>query len=353
MTPEGLEELRRHEGLRLEAYPDPGSGGYPWTIGYGHTRGVKKGDTISREQAEHFLLQDVAEAEEAIERLVQVPLSAGQMDALVSFVFNLGAGAFERSTLLTKLRRGDYSGAAAEFDKWVYAAGKVMPGLVARRAAERARFEASIPARPTHPVPANPAPVEDRSVRANPADIDALEKENQPMAPFVAAALPAIMQAVPDLIRMFGGGSANTERNAKAAEMVVEIAKTATGATNAQEAAEKVQNDPDAAAAVREAIRNQWFELVEAGGGGIEGARKMSTDPTAPPFWRQPAFWITGALLPLVYGTVWAVLARDGFSDDVRAMVVSAIVTGVLGAILGYWLGSSAGSARKTDMLKR
>ena len=174
------------------------------------------------------------------------------------------------------------------------------------------------------------------------------------MAPFIAAALPAIMQAVPDLIRMFGTkGSENTERNAKTAEMVVEIAKVATNSANAQEAAEKVQNDPDAAAAVREAIRNQWFELVEAGGGGIEGARKMNTDPAAPAFWRQPAFWITAALLPLVYGTVWAVLVRDGFSDDVKAMVVSAIVTGVLGAVLGYWLGSSAGSARKTDLLSK
>jgi lysozyme len=138
----GLEFIRHHEGLETRAYPDPGSAdGHPWTIGVGHTRGVKKGDTCTVEQAMVWLREDVRDAEAAVLRLVKVPLSQDQFDALVSFVFNVGAGALEKSTLLRMLNSSDYFGAAVQFERWNKNDGRVMAGLTRRRKEERDLFE--------------------------------------------------------------------------------------------------------------------------------------------------------------------------------------------------------------------
>ena len=143
LSEDGLELIRRHEGLRLKAYRCPAG---VWTIGYGHTKGVKRGMVIARVHADRFLREDVQDAEEAVNRLVEVPMTQGQFDALVSFVFNLGIGAFSRSTLRKVLNKGDYCAAAEQFGRWVYAlqGGQrvKLPGLVARREDERALFEA-------------------------------------------------------------------------------------------------------------------------------------------------------------------------------------------------------------------
>ncbi len=145
----GLEHITASEGCRLEAYPDPGTApphgnGEPWTIGVGHTGGVKPGDTCTMEQAMAWLRSDVAWAEAAVNRRITVPLAQSQFDALVSFVFNVGESQFGTSTLLRLLNAGDYRGAAAQFDRWNLAGGRVMPGLVRRRAEERAMFEEGI-----------------------------------------------------------------------------------------------------------------------------------------------------------------------------------------------------------------
>lgn len=134
----GIPIIKQYEGLKLEAYLCPA--GIP-TIGYGHTRGVKLGQKISAAQAEVFLDHDYEEAEDAVKRLITVPLTDNQLGALTSFVFNLGEGRLLGSTLRRKLNSGDYKGAAAEFDKWVYSGGKKLNGLIARRAAERKLFE--------------------------------------------------------------------------------------------------------------------------------------------------------------------------------------------------------------------
>lgn len=141
VTEETIEHLRRWEGLRLEAYPDPGSkDGNPWTIGYGHTSDafmrVTKGMKITEAQAEAALRHDAEEAAAAVRRLVKAPLSGNQLGALVSFVFNVGEGQFKKSTLLKRLNRGEYDAVPAELAKWKYNDGKVMQGLVNRRAAE-------------------------------------------------------------------------------------------------------------------------------------------------------------------------------------------------------------------------
>ena len=134
----GLDLIKQFEGLYLQAYRCPA--GVP-TIGYGHTAGVAMGQTITQQQADDYLRRDVRQFERAVERQVSVPLTQGQFDALVSFAFNLGEGALAQSTLLRLLNAGDYAGAAAQFDRWNKAGGRVLPGLVRRRAAERALFE--------------------------------------------------------------------------------------------------------------------------------------------------------------------------------------------------------------------
>lgn len=129
----GLALVRRYEGLRLEAYQDTSG---IWTIGYGHTQGVKPDDSVSIAQAEQFLEADLTEAERVVRRLVKVPLTDNQFSALVSFVFNEGEGAFARSTLLRKLNEGGRGLVPAYLKSWIFDNGKVLQGLVKRRAAE-------------------------------------------------------------------------------------------------------------------------------------------------------------------------------------------------------------------------
>lgn len=132
--------VKASEGLRLTAYRD--SAGI-LTIGYGSTGGIKPGQTITQAEAEEMLVDDLDEAAEGVRKLVTVPLTQGQFDALVSFTFNLGFGRLRDSTLLRLLNQRKYGEAAAQFKFWVMAAGETLPGLVKRRAAERALFESS------------------------------------------------------------------------------------------------------------------------------------------------------------------------------------------------------------------
>lgn len=137
LSQDGVNLIKHYEGLRLHAYQD--SVGI-WTIGVGHTKNVHPGMVISEETADQFLRDDVEEAENAVMRLVKVPLDQAQFDALVSLVFNIGEGNFSHSTLLKKLNAHDYLGASAEFVKWNKAGGKPVLGLTRRRAAERDHF---------------------------------------------------------------------------------------------------------------------------------------------------------------------------------------------------------------------
>ena len=139
MTPSAacLAIIRRFEGLELEAYLCPA--GIP-TIGYGHTKGVKMGDRCTLAQAEAWLVEDAEDAARSVRKLVQVALTQGMFDALVSFVFNLGSGRLRDSTMLKLLNKGDYTKAAGQFALWVHSNGKRLAGLVQRRAAEADLF---------------------------------------------------------------------------------------------------------------------------------------------------------------------------------------------------------------------
>ncbi|WP_447875217.1 lysozyme [Serratia fonticola] len=136
----GIALIKSFESLELKAYPDPATGGKPWTIGWGHTKGVKPGDRITEQQAEAFLTQDLAVFELTVNSAVKVPVTQSQFDALVSLAFNVGGANFAGSTLVKKLNSGDPRGAADQFPRWKFADGKEMRGLVRRRAAERELF---------------------------------------------------------------------------------------------------------------------------------------------------------------------------------------------------------------------
>lgn len=134
---EGLNLIKKYEGLKLEAYLCPAN---VWTIGYGHTGDdVEEGMEISEEEATDLLVKDLNRFEDVVNR-VKSPLTQSMYDALVSFTYNVGGGAFLKSTLLRKLAVQDYVGAAEEFPKWNKGGGRVLNGLVRRRAEEKALF---------------------------------------------------------------------------------------------------------------------------------------------------------------------------------------------------------------------
>jgi lysozyme len=130
-------KMKEFEGCRLQAYQDAAG---VWTIGYGHTRGVRRGDRITQWLADEYLRMDIAEAERQVLGL-GLSLTQGQLDALVSFVFNVGIGRLQQSTLLRFIREGrPEHDIKRQFRQWVYAGGRTMPGLVKRREWEAIRF---------------------------------------------------------------------------------------------------------------------------------------------------------------------------------------------------------------------
>lgn len=133
----GYKLTKEFEGLRLTAYLD---GGGVWTIGHGHTKKVTNGDVITPEQAQEYLESDVVDAVNSVNSLVKVQLTQNEFDALVDFTFNLGTNALATSTLLRKLNKGDFEGAANEILRWDHDNGKVVEGLSRRRRAEKELF---------------------------------------------------------------------------------------------------------------------------------------------------------------------------------------------------------------------
>lgn len=138
MITQNKQAIKTAEGLRLTAYLD---GGGVWTIGYGHTGAdVREGLTIPLSEAERLLTRDLRVAEGHVNDVVKVKLTQNQFDALVSFVYNVGGGAFRSSTLLKLLNAGDYEGAANQLLRWNKDNGKVVKGLTNRRHEERELF---------------------------------------------------------------------------------------------------------------------------------------------------------------------------------------------------------------------
>jgi len=169
-----------------------------------------------------------------------------------------------------------------------------------------------------------------------------------PILPLITAVLPSIIGAIPELGKLFGSGSDVSQRNIAGATKVLEVVTQATGAVNAVEAAERIAADPAAADAARAAVQSIWFELVEAGGGGIDGARKAdlaraSSDWT----WHKSASFMIA--LPLILILLLAVCSilfpvmGGEWPDDTRTAVVTLIVGSIIGSLTGYYFGSMTG----------
>lgn len=134
--------IKRWEGCELKAYPDPGTGGDPWTIGWGSTGpGIKKGVVWTQAQADDRLALDVGRFMRGVSSVIKVKVSDSELGALTSLAYNIGIGAFRGSTLLRLFNAGDKEGAAKQFGRWNKADGRVMKGLVSRRSDERSVFE--------------------------------------------------------------------------------------------------------------------------------------------------------------------------------------------------------------------
>ena len=137
ISAEGLSLIKKFEGCKLEAYLCPAG---VWTIGYGHTKDVKEGDKINKEEAEYLLQEEMLEYEGYVNDYVEVPLEQHQFCALVSFCYNLGGGSLKKSTLLKVLNEGKYEEVPAQIRRWNKSNGEVLEGLVRRREAEAIMF---------------------------------------------------------------------------------------------------------------------------------------------------------------------------------------------------------------------
>jgi hypothetical protein len=169
-----------------------------------------------------------------------------------------------------------------------------------------------------------------------------------PILPLITAVLPSIIGAIPELGKIFGSGSEVSQRNVAGATKVLEVVTQATGAVNAVEAAERIAADPAAADAARAAVQSIWFDLVEAGGGGIDGARKADLARASSEWqWnRSASFMIALPLLAILTMAVASILfpALGGdWPADTRTAVVTLIVGSIIGSLCGYFFGSMTG----------
>ena len=137
-----LERIKRWESIRLTAYPDPGTGGDPWTIGWGSTGpDVRRGTVWTQEQADARLARDVQKFLDGVRAAVTAPAAPHEIAAMTSLAYNIGLGAFRNSTLLRMFNAGNKTGAADQFGRWIHAGGEAMQGLINRRDDERKLFE--------------------------------------------------------------------------------------------------------------------------------------------------------------------------------------------------------------------
>lgn len=335
----GRDLIKQFEGLRLDAYRDPVG---IWTVGYGHTP-AQPGQRISHAEAEELLDADLLTAESAVRAQITAPLTQGQFDALVSFTFNLGARRLQDSTLRRLLNGGDYAGAQEEFGRWIHAGGRKLPGLVARREAEAALFGAS--------APPQPAPVADATIQFT---------EAKPMSPFIVPALNALATVLPAIKdTLFDKDKTVPERNAEAAVKLVEAAKSAIGAPNEQALVETLKSDPASHEPARKAMQAVWFDVTEAGGGGIAGAREFATEHAGGRYGRVlevVTYCALGFLmlanLAVFGGAVAALATGSEYVDQLlnqAAIVIQADIGAALTA-LGFWLGSSVAKNRGIEV---
>lgn len=179
--------------------------------------------------------------------------------------------------------------------------------------------------------------------------------ERKPMAPLVLMAFEALSAFIPQLAKQFGGTEV-ADRNIQGITTAVEVAKKAIGAVNEQDLIAKVQSDPTNKAPIKEAIEANWFTIIEVGGGIPAAATRAVEMQKAGPLYSNPAFVITCLLLVPVYAffaSVLGVLPGTVTWDDNVRMLVAGVISNVISGSMGFWLGSSFGSQKKTDVLTK
>lgn len=223
------------------------------------------------------------------------------------------------------------------------AAGGRLAGVVQTDEPMRTEHAQSAPASPMpepnsasgKPNAATPQPIPDTAPKESPMPIPAI----------VGALLPVLTSAVPELVKLIKPDSKSAEKNASIAAKAFEVAQAALGAANAQDVAERIQSDPQAAQTVRDAVQARWYELAEVGG-GIAAARELDTAGAIAGLraWHSPSFWAMLLLLPLVYMLVGSIAGLWGYSewsDDVRAAIATAMVSLIVGSAAGYYFGAT------------
>lgn len=172
------------------------------------------------------------------------------------------------------------------------------------------------------------------------------------MAPLVIPILSAIAELIPSLGKLgFGSGSEVAQRNVAAGAMVAAKIVEATNAVNIQEAAEKIQSDPAALQAARDAV-SEVVQLIEAGGGGIDGARKQAASPDSPPIWKQGAFWISILLIAMPFMLLVDLfyVHPDAYEANLRTQIVTAVLL-TIGMVGSFWLGTTFNSGKKDSVI--
>jgi muramidase (phage lysozyme) len=182
-----------------------------------------------------------------------------------------------------------------------------------------------------------------------------IPQEVKPMAPLILPLLEIASSLIPQLGKMFGSGTEVQQRNVAAASIVADSLVQATQAVNLQDAVEKIQNDPAALTAARQAVSDTMFQLGEAGGGGIDGARKSSLALAEVPLRRNTPFLVTLMFYPLIVAVVLAALLDFPWlaklTTETRAMVVGFVLGTIAGSIISFFFGTTKDSSRKTDLL--
>lgn len=308
---------QRYEGRQDLGNTQPGDGSRYRGHGFIQTTG-RANHAAVRDRLRERLSVEVPDFEEHPEALAELPwacLSAADYWDMRKLNALADAGDFEA---ITRKVNGGLNGYADRIARW-----------------ERVKAVLDMP----EPFP----------VITDAASVGPPQPKEQPMAPFVAAVLPSLIDLVPKLGKLFSSGSEVSERNIKAAEIVVSAAKEAIGARNEQELMETIKADPSAAATVKKAIEDQWFKLEEVGG-GVQAARVADaqfTTGTARP-WHSPSLWIALAMLPMVYAVVGSVVGWWGtpFSEDVRSAIANGVIGVVMGGLMGYYFGQTTSRNR-------
>jgi putative chitinase len=329
---------RRYEGRADLGNVQPGDGERFKGHGYIQTTGRFNHARVRDRLRQRFPHLDVPDFEAEPERLAEPQWAAL---SAADYWDDRGLNALaDRGDFLgiTKRVNGGYNGLADRQARW------------ARAQQALAAAAASAP----QPDPESAVAADPGSLAPVSEPIESSQEAAMPIPAVAAALLPSLVQLLPQLGKLFGSGSEVAERNVKAVQIVADTVVQATGARNLQEAVETMQASPAAVAAASQAVEQRWFELAEAGGGGIEGARKadqaiMAMDGPWWQFLRSPSFWCLVLLVPLVYLIVLSligVLGNVQWSMDVRAAIAGSIVSAIIGGSVGYYWGQTTSRNR-------